>query len=83
MVMIRKMSAVVISGVKLKLAAFKICACLNVSTTPRIETSAVSFCNPMKSLRSGGSHATHGLWDHHVSQRLDAREAECSRSTLL
>ena len=54
MVMIRKMSAVVISGVKLKLAAFKICACLKVSTTPRMETSAVSFWRPMKSLRSGG-----------------------------
>ena len=39
---------------KLKSAETSICACLNASTEPRIPTSAVSFCSPMKSFRSGG-----------------------------
>src|SRR4029077_11238306 len=41
-------------GVKLNVADWSICACLNASTTPRVPTRAVSFCSPMKSLRSGG-----------------------------
>ena len=39
---------------KLKSADTSIWACLNASTEPRIPTSAVSFCSPMKSFRSGG-----------------------------
>ena len=38
----------------LNVADWSICACLNASTTPSVPTSAVSFCSPMKSLRSGG-----------------------------
>src|SRR5262249_31389609 len=40
--------------VKLKVAFASICDCWNASTAPSVPTSAVSFCRPMKSFRSGG-----------------------------
>src|SRR5438093_55939 len=41
-------------GVKLNVAAASICDWLKASIAPRVPTSAVSFCSPMKSFRSGG-----------------------------
>ena len=41
-------------GVKLNVASASIWDWLKASIAPRIETSAVSFCRPMKSFRSGG-----------------------------
>ena len=38
----------------MKVAAESICDWLNASITPSVPTSAVSFCRPMKSFRSGG-----------------------------
>ena len=41
-------------AVKLNVAFASIWDCWNASTAPSVPTSAVSFCSPMKSLRSGG-----------------------------
>ena len=47
-------SAAAIAEVKLNVAAWSICVCLNTSIAPSTPTSAVSFWRPMKSFRSGG-----------------------------
>ena len=49
-----KKSAATTYAVKLKYLFEKFCACSVISVTPITFTSAVSFCSPMKSFRSGG-----------------------------
>src|SRR5262249_26082030 len=50
-----KSPAAATPDVKLNVAAWSICVCLNASIAPSTPTSAVSFCRPMKSFRSGGT----------------------------
>src|SRR5213075_1349691 len=54
MVITTKTKATAMYGVKLNLAALMIDDSRKISTTPSVDTRTVSFCSPMKSLRSGG-----------------------------
>ena len=58
-------------------------ACCSASTGPSTETSAVSFCSPMKSFSSGGITRRTACGQDHVAQRLAAGEPERAGRRLL
>ena len=76
-------SAVARNGVKLNVAELSICACRNASTTPMIETSAVSFWRPMKSFKQRRDDASDRLRQDDEPQAIAQRDSPSERAAAL
>ena len=68
---------------KLNVAFVSICDCWNASIAPSVPTSAVSFCSPMKSLRSGGITRRTACGRITLRSVCHARQPERARRGLL